>query len=200
MAKIENKFFPGKQDAYAVTTAGGLFSLSDLVQGVTDAQRVGDSAALAHLDLMYSIEVGSAGLIAAADQFNTVRVILFQWKESDGLTAPTAAIILDAATSGTTTDRIINNDDPQLFRVIYDQQHVVFNTPIWNGAAVIWYHGVGAHFALKAPIRIPLKGKITFDSGTSYGYNKIWALVCSDSAFAPNPTIDIGWQLCFTDA
>jgi hypothetical protein len=199
-AKEEHKFYPSLQSALAVTTAGVLFAVTPVPTGTADYQRTGDVIFPKWIEIMYSIEVGTAGLIAAADQFNTVRVILFIWNESDGLTAPTTAIILDAATGGVTTDMIVNHDDPQLFHVIYDRQHVVYNTPIWNGAAVQWNHGVDAHFALDAPLRIPLRHPMEFDSATTYGSHKVWALICSDSAFAPNPTIDMGWQMCFTDS
>jgi hypothetical protein len=199
-SKEEPKFFPGNAIALAVTTAGVLGSMMTVATGTSDSTRIGDLIFPKWVEFMYSIEVGTAGVIAAADQFNTVRVILFIWNESDGLTAPTAAILLDAATGGVTTDMIVNHDDPQLFRVIYDRQHVVHNTPLWNGAAVQWNHGVDAHFALDAPLRIPLKHPVEFDSATTYGSHKLYYLVCSDSAFAPNPTIDLGWQVCFTDS
>jgi len=173
--------------------------LTTVVQGIQDQQRIGDMLMRKQLNMSYTITVGATGLIAAADQFNTVRVIVFEWKEDDGLTTPVVANIIDTSVSTAKTLSPINYDVKHDFKVLYDKSHVVFNTPVWNGAAVTWSHGVGGTFATQSPIVMQLKGKIEFDANSANGVGHLFVLTISDSAFTPNPTCEFVSQLRYTD-
>lgn len=184
----------------SVTTAGVTAKLSSVAQGASQNQRVGDQLLAKQLQFMYTITVGATGLIAAADQYNTVRVIIFEWHQDDGLAAPTVANILDTGLSVTKTISAYNWDTNHDYRILYDQSHVVFNTPIWNGAAVTWSHGVGGTFATSKPVTIPLSHKLDYDASTTFGTRMIYALFISDSAFTPNPTIEMTSRFLFEDS
>jgi hypothetical protein len=192
-AEIESKSFYFTTTPVAVTTGGTVYRCTTIPQGVTNVTRVGDKLHLKRLSLRYNIQVGATGLIAAADEFNTVRVIIFKWREDDGIFAPAINNILQGSSSAVSTNQHYNYDDKHLYKILYDKSHVVFNTPIWNGAAVAWYHGTEANYA--TPVAQVIKGgqlgRIEFDVNTSVGTGHLYILLCSDSAFAPNPTAEV---------
>jgi hypothetical protein len=198
-ASLERKSFYTTTGSVAVTTAGTLYCLSSIAQGHADTQRVGDELHKKTLEFMYHITVGATGLIAAADQYNTVRLVIFIWHEDNGLAAPTPALILQLASATSPTSALSNYDTKHLYKILSDEQHVVYNTPIWNGAAPIWYHGPGANFAPIRPRKIALSGSIEFDADTVVGEGHVYALVISDSAFTPNPTIELNTRLDYDD-
>jgi len=193
--------------AFAYTTGtvnpggtGNVYALTRVVQGVTDNNRIGDNLVKKELMVMYTITVGATGLVAAADQYNTVRVILFTWHEDDGGFNPTQALILDDVGVTPTTVAHYLYDTAFTYKILYDKSHVVFNTPVWNGSALTWTHGVGGTYQTPEPIRVPLKGKIDFASNTNFGRGHVYALILSDSAFSPNPSVVLTSRLLFTDA
>lgn len=197
-ATLERKAFYSTTGTLSVTTSGVVGLLSSITQGNTNATRVGDELSSKALNISYSIAVGAPGLVAVADEYNTVRVIIFKWIEDNGLAAPTPAIVLDGSPNTWTLSQY-NFDNMHDFKILYDKSHVVYNTPIWNGAAVTWQHGVGAIYATPTPIHIKLSGKILFDADTVYGKNHVYYLVVSDSAFTPNPTIELSGRFLFED-
>jgi len=198
-SQLETHFFQANQVPTQVTTAGQFFKLTSIPSGSAEKQRTGDNIIRKFLEFKYTITVGATGLIAAADQYNTVRVIVFSWKADDGVYNPTAISLLDSAATPQTIASLFY-DDKRNFTVHYDKSHVVFNTPYWNGAAVTWSHGVGGTFETPEPIRIPLKGKIEFNSDFTYGTNHLYAMFVSDSAFSPNPTCAFSSTFAYTDA
>lgn len=198
-ATLEQKAFFQSTGVVSATTAGAVYSLSNVAQGVTHIDRVGDQLSKKNLQLMYSITAGATGLIAAADEFNTVRVIIFTWREDDGLTAPTPGLVLQLGVATANTNALHNYDTRHDYSVVYDHQHIVYNSPLYNGSAVAWHHGVGSNFALVRPVTFKLSGKINFDADTTFGTDKLYALVISDSAFTPDPTIEINTRLLFED-
>lgn len=185
--------------AAQVTTAGTVVKLTSVAQGVSHVQRVGDALFRKDMDILYSITVGATGLIAAADQYNTVRVLIFEWLEDDGLVAPTVANVLDTGLVTIKTLAQYNWDTKHLYRILYDRQHVVFNQPVWNGAAIQWAHGEDGTFATPSPITIGLNGRIDFDADATVGKGHVYALLISDSAFTPNPAIEFVSRFRFTD-
>lgn len=183
-----------------VTTAGTCTKISSVGQGVADNDRNGDVLRKKMISFMYTITVGAAGLIAAADIFNTVRVIIFEWLNDDYATVPTPQNVIENSAVTVKTIALQNWDTKHLYKVLYDRSHVVFNSPIWNGAAVTWQHGVGGTFQTAVPVNIPLKSKVEFDANGQTGKGHLYVLLISDSAFTPNPTIEFSSRLLFEDA
>lgn len=202
--KQEHKAFLYDSTATAVTTAGIIKPLSDIATGAGYNLRAGDQLTVTSLSFKYDIQVGAVGLIAAADQYNSVRVIVFKWYNDSGLGAPATANIITAATDP--VNAMYDFDGRHLYKVIYDRTHTVFNTPNWNGtaAAPYWSSGIQAHY--DCPKVITVSGKklgkktISYDIGTTDGVGKYYALFISDSAFTPNPTIDFNSEMIFTDS
>lgn len=202
--RIEHKAFFAKQDALAVTTTGVVFSISDVPQGQSQGTRVGDQLDVQNILINYDVEVGATGLIAGADQYNSVRIIVFKWKVDDGAQVPSMSNILQSTSSGVAVNRLYNWDDRELYSIVYDKTHTVFNTPIWNGSAVTWQSGYNAHYNNSKPklfygTRIAGK-KIYYDLNGVVGEGKYYVLAVSDSAFTPNPTMSFSARLTYTDA
>jgi hypothetical protein len=198
-AEVETKAFDTTSNSFTVSTAGSVLKLTTVTQGATQVTRVGDRLKKKLLSFKYSIQVGATGLIAAADQYNTVRVIIFQWHMDDGLAAPVVANILTSTPTNKSL-AMYNYDTDHDYKILYDRSHVVYNTPIWNGAAVQWNHGDGGTFCNDKVQNIALKGDIEFDAGSSFGTGHLYALFISDSAFAPNPSCEFVSRLLFEDS
>jgi hypothetical protein len=200
-SQLETKQKTFGVNAVAVTTAGTCYDMTALVQDNTESGRVGDRVQLKSVDFRYTITVGATGLIAAADQFNTVRVIIFKWRENDAVDSPTTAKLLDVIAGYPTSILLPNRNLEHQYKVYYDKTHVVYNTPLWNGAAVAWYHGVGGTMCTdNHHISGPL-GFIEFEPPAGFqGEGNLYLFVGSDSAFAPNPTITCLANIRYTDA
>lgn len=188
---------------FSATTSGVLKDLSASVQGIASEQHIGDKIYAMGLDVRYNIEVGSNGLLAAADQYNSVRIIIFQYKEDTSVATIAVNQILD--TGGRTLPEMAPYrwDFDHAYKIMYDKTHTVFNTPYWNGANSFWEKGYGAHYDSQT---IKFKGKklhnreIEFDADTTGGKNKYYALIISDSAHAPDPQVCITAQLYYKDS
>lgn len=197
---IETKCFIANSGTTSVTTAGVIGNMTTgIVQGVGRTQRVGDRLAVTKLNFRYSIEVGATGLLAAADSYNSVRVIVFKWREDNGSYPPTTGNILQAI--GVGIDQVYNFDDKRFYKILYDQTHVVFNTPLYNGAAVTWQNGPDAHYATPQTIVVkPPLGAVDFNIDGVSASGHLYYLFISDSAHTPDPTIDFTWSVEYNDA
>lgn len=199
--RIETKFFTTSSGNATIPTTGLVLNLSNMTQGTGDTNRVGDECIMTRLSFKYSIQAGATGLIAAADEYNAVRVIIFKWREDSTIAVPIQANVLIAASSGISTNQMHAFDQRELVSILYDETHVVYNTPIWNGAAVQWNHGPLSNFSL-ARLKIiggARLGKINFTGNSTLGNGQVYVLITSDSAFAPNPTCDFSSILEFKD-
>jgi len=195
----ETKAFDTTTNSFTVSTAGSVAKLTTVTQGATQVTRVGDRLRKRQLDFKYQLQVGAVGLIAAADQYNTVRVIVFQWLMDDGLAAPVVANILTTTPTNKSL-AMYNFDTDHDYKILYDRTHVLYNTPVWNGAAVQWAHGDGGSFVNEKVVSLQLKGEIEFDAGSAFGTGHLYALFISDSAFAPNPSCEFVSRLLFEDS
>jgi len=184
-----------------VTTGGVVVPLTAMSQGVTVTTRVGDRVRVKKMQIKYTIVVGATGVIAGADAYNVLRVIVFKWKVSNAITAPTTGNILDAASSATVTNQAYNHDGRGDYHICYDKSHRVFNTPVYNGAAISWQHGDNSAVNTDV-ITLGSLGKreIAYESNTTTGDGLYFALVVSDSAFLPDPTIEFCSILSFSDS
>lgn len=188
-SRLERKYGTFDTTNYNVPLAGSFTKLTPMAQGVGQSARVGDEVTLKSLRFRYTITVGAPGLVAAADQYNVVRVCIFKYLQDDGLASPNNNI-LSAASSNNTLNPI-NPDYKDEYIILYDKSHVVYNSPIWNGSAVSWQHGVGGTYTTPDAIHIPLKGKVHYQQGATTGVGHIYLCAWSDSAFTPNPTLEL---------
>jgi len=198
-SSTEKKAFFYSTGNVAVTTAGVAYKLSTVTEGAGRSQRVGDELNVRSLSIRYSIQVGATGLLAAADQFNSVRLIVLRWAQDDGAYVPSTANILQSGSATAVLNEHYNFDGRNLYKVIYDKTHVVFNSPVWNGSTTTWQHGYGANFASDT-LEIPLNSKISFDIDGTSAIGHYYLLAVSDSAFSPNPSLEFTTRLDFLDS
>jgi len=198
----EKSFVASIPLATNITTGGVVVSLSAMSQGVTVTTRVGDRVRVKKMQIKYTVIVGATGIVSGADKYNSVRVIIFKWRVSNAITAPTAGNILDNASSATSTNMMYNHDGRNDYHIVYDKTHVVFNTPVQDGTSTSWEHGPNSAFTCEAPITLRNLGnrEIAYESNTTTGDGLYFALAVSDSAFTPNPTIELSSIITYSDA
>jgi len=150
------------------TLAGTVVDLSSIAQGTTEATRIGNRISPKYLDIRASVHV--------ADATNVLRVVVFQWHLDDGAVVPTASNILQAGlvTGNWGPWAGYNNDERNAFSVLGDW--------VWQLNAASSNTSVDFVRRIKRKMRQPEYAG-TLLTGTS----KIYMLLISDSAAAPNP-------------
>jgi len=177
-------------------------SLFPMTQGVTVTTRVGDRVRVKGITIKYTCVAGVGGLVANADEYNSIRVIVFKWLVSNAITAPVTGNILDSTSSATVTNQMYNHDGRADYHICYDKTHRLFNTPVDDAGTVSWYHGPNTIFTTESPIKLQSLGKreISYESNTTTGDGLYFVLWVSDSAHVPNPTIEFASMLTYSDA
>lgn len=178
----EKKYFrPGVVAATSSITAT-LGSMSNVGQGVTDDDRVGNVIAPVYFKIKLDFTM--------ADGTQRMRFIVFRWNENDTYVSPTAAKILSNGPSGAPdVYSYYNDDESQSFKILYD-------------TTVIGVSGASSTTLRVARERkIPLSGKMKFSlDAVSTGTHKLYYLHISDSSAVTHPTVTWFGELCYTDA
>lgn len=170
------------QRALAVVVANSpalITPLLQIPQGTGEGQRVGDHVMLQKVMLRWQITL--------ADNTNTVRFILFQWKQYTGpsgtdilnLTSPDYNTIPFIAPYNVTTD--------SSYKILMDRTYVVdTDDPVIRAQKLI-YKGITQ--------------KINFQSaaGTSATYNQLYLLVVSDSGATSHPAVNLTADMFYKD-
>lgn len=198
-ARMEPKFSYGTTGATGVTTSGILTRMTGMAQAIGQSARTGDEVNLKSFQFSYTATVGATGLVAAADQYNVVRLILFRYHLDDAIAVPVVASVISTSVTSNLTIAPLNRDNSEQYTILYDENIVLYNTPIWNGSATAWYHGVGGTLSYRSPV-IQLKGKIQYSNAGVNGEGHVYALLVSDSAFTPNPVVEVVSTVVYTDA
>lgn len=155
-----------------IDNTGTLFDLTDMAQGVTEANRVGNKCAPKWIDVRLSC--------LPADGRQIMRFVLFQWHADDGSHAPAATDILQAGlvTSGTYAVYAgLNNDDRALFRVLAD----------WSYAMTLGE--CDSNFTLVVKRVKAAMRQIEFNGTLTTGTEKLYLLAISDSAAVSHPSL-----------
>lgn len=158
-----------------------IISLSDIPLGQTDNSRIGN-----HVHLK-SIQ-GHLNFIAG-DATNTMRCIIFKWKENDTFNTPTVGQLLASGPTGAAdVFSTYNRDSPANYQIIAD----------WF---MVGSTGTSSPFLIqKKQINKKLTGKIQFysDVGAS-GTNKIFLLALSDSSAVTHPSFNYNIEIGYSD-
>jgi hypothetical protein len=198
---IETKFAILDSSGISALTTGTFVDLSTIGQGVTRDDRVGDRLVLKKLDWRCKIVASTGGLLASADAYDTVRVILFRWWDDTAVNTPLLGNILKQGASGTDyTVASLNKDDAEQYTLLSDDCYVVYNTTVYNGSALAVEPGPG-HVAFVKKTIVPGGDKhVTYVNNANTGVGHVFMLVVSDSAFTPHPIISYAMLLEYTDA
>jgi hypothetical protein len=178
-AQQEHKFFEIR-NAFGVTYAGTVTSLSDVPQGDTDSTRDADTLMPTSLVMRFGMTVG--------DTTNFFRVIIFRWHSA--LSVPTVVQVLQNASSstgGVYSD--FNHDLRSNFQVLFDKTFTLGTTAVTSNQVVFF----------NKTLKMARK-PIQYTSGSTSGSDKIYFLAISDSAAIPNPTWNYAFRLNFTDS
>lgn len=194
----ELKFLVFNYNSAASTTwnlSGGAF---DIAQGTTDVTRIGDQITWAgHVDLKLRI-LNSTGV--GADDYNTTRVILFQWHPNS---TPADTDILLVGPSGVTdVYSQYNHDRRTEYCIVFDRTYVTAGP----GLAATAPFGAGSLTQVHT-YKIPLKGihgsyfqkKVQYVGAGITGTNRFYLMFASDSAVAPHPVFTGSSKVVFRD-
>lgn len=153
-----------------VDTTGTVVDCTPIPQGDSDSHRDGDEATIQEVD--FSL------LVRGADSTNLVRVVLVQWYQS---TTPTLANVIQGYEGSANLDfiRPTVHDTRKTFHVMYDRTFSLNDNS--TGSAD------GYQILVKKKLT-PGRKKIQYTAGSTSGFNKIYALMFSDSGAAANPT------------
>lgn len=176
----EKKYVAFNSSAAGIDTGGLILRFTEVPQGDTDVTRDGDQLTIRSLQFNY--------VLTLADTTNVMRVILFQWFDSTQSVQPIPSNILIDTAIGRAVASPYSHDYRYQFKILYDKTHVLdSNTPVINRRVFLK--------------RFPFKHKkIQYVGASSTNHNNgLFALVISDSAVGPNPTITYSGKFNFSD-
>lgn len=208
--KIETKLFNEGSSIYGqdllVDNNGTIHDLSTMM-----AANMGPDLREGHevilQKVIFNCEVqASSSVLFSNDAWNTVRIILFRWREDTSAQVPLMSNILDTTSSSVcySTQFPYNYKEREKYHILYDKVVKVSQTPLANGStAYLAYAGMD----ITRQINVKLYGKklgakkIQFNDLTGpHGYNKLYALFCSDSTTTPDPIVNWNTQVFYKDA
>lgn len=181
--KTELKTFDfDAKSAQSIDTAGTIFSISEVPQGVTDITRVGDSLLPKRLEIRM-LQIG------ADTPSNTMRILLFRWKMNDASDTPGVSEIFEGGYAGSYVFSPYNTHNRKRFEVLWDDT-VVLNPNVASTTNTQWRT---KYFKLA-------KKPIDYQYSAVTGQDKIFLLVISDSSAISHPTIQFISRMYFTDS
>lgn len=185
--QAELKFHNYSIASQNIDSAGNLYDLSVIAQGLTDSNRVGDVIRPEEIELRMTVVPGSA------NTRSFLRVIIFQWKDlyEASLGLPTFNDILNSNYQSTvnTVNAPRNMDKKEAVRILVDRTYGVN------------YYSNDQKVIVKTA---KIMRKIHYTAGSQYyGSGKIMMLLVSDDTSGLNayrPTVSFVSQLTYTDS
>lgn len=165
-----------------VDTAGVINSVSDVAQGSTDSNRVGDKYRPLNVEIRGRVTAESSAALVGS----VLRVIVFKWKAQSDIDVLLPAKILQQVSVTTAPFEPYNHDNRAKFQVLCDRTFEVF----WDG---------GADKTQIFKMKCPIKGQTLFyAASTTASMNGIYVMVVSDTTVGP-PTIEYKARLSYID-
>lgn len=138
------------------------------------------------LDIRLQI-VGPGGAVAPTDQFDSVRLVVFQWM---GNLAPTVATVLQTASNISPILEDSKND----LNILADRMY-----PLWCTSALTNFNSWNSYME-----RIFIKGRrmvpINMNSTPVFVSGGLYYLAIANSAAAPVPQVGITFRITFLDS
>jgi len=193
---------------YSVTGASTNFFydlLSNMVQGVGSTNAyVGEQIWLRNIRIRLAARSSAHGLLTSADEFNQIRLIIFQYHPDSGIDNPSISELLDLATvtAGEEWNALYNYTFAHKFKILKDKTFCLNNMPCYNGTSIKWEVGLGAVKDIQFDITKGFAHKVGFTASNNAKskYNGIFCVALSDSTGAPDPTMDLYSRVEYTDA
>jgi len=168
--------------------------ITDIAQGVTDTTRVGDELTLKHIQVRGTVFNG------ATNNTNDIRIIIFQYKNSDN-TPIMDNLLQNSIISGAT--RSAYSARAQDFM----NEYVVLFDKVWHteiGIPGATNTGTSGQYSHYVNFTVPLKyakKKIQYEAATNAAVNGIYVMVIgSQASGASNPTCALQWAVSYTDS
>lgn len=182
----EKKYQQYQTTAAAIDPSTGLVQCvsNNIAQGTGENQRIGDKITPKKLRLMYALE--------GADDYNLVRVLVVQWRQTTASGAPTLSEVLTDNNSVYAPLGFYDEDHiPSQCKVLYDKLHML------NGSTS---SPIQAKVVRKTISKFKGK-KIDFEAGsTNVGNNHIYVLMISDSTAIAHPSVTLNARFEYTDS
>lgn len=202
--QLETKYFYGYLQSKSITNSMSFDRLTAIPQGDQENERVGEEVVLRSLKLRYTVHSADSSLVLGPDDYNLVRVIVFQWRNRDTVDVPSQSTLL--RTAGPMTgfiDYVVsphNKDSTEMYKILYDKRHLLTNDAVYDGTSVSLVRGAGS--VKHATVNIPLKKirrhlKFSTDSNAAVGH--LYIALISDSSITPHPTGDFTWEIAYKD-
>lgn len=165
--------------SYSVSTAAGVYSLSNTSQGASGGGHIGDECRLRSIEFRWEAIVG--------DTFNVIRCVVFVWKPNMALTGtPADTDILKTVTPPNQITSCYEEDGEDMYRILAD-----FNVCMVTG---------GDNQVKTGKFSRKLNLKQDYTTSTSNCSNNIFVLLISDSGAVAHPTFNFTSRIAFTDA
>lgn len=165
--------------SYSVSTAAGVYSLSNTSQGASGGAHIGDECRLRSIEFRWNAIVG--------DTYNIIRCIIFVWKPNMALTGTPADLdILKTVTPPNQLTSCYEEDGEDMYRILYDKNIVLVTG--------------GDNQAASGVVTRKLNLKQDYTTGSSNTSNNIFVLLISDSGAVAHPTFNFTSRIAFTDA
>lgn len=172
----EKKTWPFASNT-TVSSAGYLLDLTSIPQGDTDGSRDGDALRV------LSIQLTCAW--TAADAYNIVRMVIFQWMPPSSIGAPPALadIFQDTATPVISA---FTHDTRKSYRILCDRRAVVDSDDPCKIFKMVCYKKMNRN--------------LQYVGGTTTGRGNIYCWLVSDSAVSAHPACSWSGKTNFTDS
>jgi hypothetical protein len=181
--KQEIKFFDTLETAVAHTSGGNVIHLSNIPVGNSDSTRIGDSVLPQRLECRFNWLCG--------DATQYCRLIIFRWKPFFGSTSPSTSSILFSSVAANIIVSPFVHDQRDQFEVLLDKTTI----PLQSGVS-----GQINSNTVIVNMKMARKPIQWVTGSTTNMSNGIFALMVSDSAVVPNPTITSYFRLTYTDS
>lgn len=174
-----------------------LTHLTPVVQGVADNQRVGDQLTLNSINIRGVMLSGDG---ATANRFNDIRIVVFQYKDSDMNPLVSEMFLSNTVTSAAAQNAYSNRNIDYLaeYNFLYDKTYHL-DYGLQNASNYGQTGILSKHFEIKVPLKW-VKKKVQFTAATTNTVNGIWLMAIGSSAsVATNPSIGFSWSVGYTD-
>jgi hypothetical protein len=183
LINIETKFVDTVSGLAAATQSGVVTCVSQLAQGLTSTDRVGDSIRLQH------IEVRGTIIINAAATNTTVRVLVFRDLDGYG-TAPTGADVLENVGGTVAPNSPYRFNRRERFSILYDEMFQVQSILAQGTSSAAFYYS-SAHEG-------HVKYLAATASAAANGKGSVYVMAISEEP-TNTPTYDFYSRILFTD-
>jgi hypothetical protein len=178
----DNKYVDIAQSGSISASGSILGGITNISQGISVSQRIGDSILCEKLFMNYTINAQNS------DIFSNCRIIVFQWHPNDTLAAPLVTSVLQSANIYSMYNWQLSNQ----YVICYDTIHFMSGL-----ATAPSDSGNQGYFGTVNLSKI--QKRVEFTAASTAGSNELFILAISDSVLAPFPLLNILTRLIYSE-